>query len=175
MALQLIARRLPDQCILQVHNPFSPVPGVTWLSLAIRVFLCWFENHSAFLKDGVVHEVIGKGKKETPIAEWLQAYRRKVRVYDPGRPLVIPEKVGLITGRIRYGHLDLIQILLYLIRSRWFGIAREWNGRDGVKLWPGVICSEYLGLAMREPKAWLITPADVPAIAGVKYLFSFET
>lgn len=159
------------------------------LSLFIRIF-CYGLNHTAIEKNGIVHEMVGSGfrwsirkllgkpvsykanegsgYKTTPLAEWLKHSNRRVVEMRPKNELVIPE---VTQG---YGFLDLIQILLHIIRRRWFLIGHDWNGADGCRLWQGDFCSEFVGKALGHKTPHNLTPMDIRLLPELEFVQEFE-
>ncbi|NEM96164.1 hypothetical protein [Pontibacter burrus] len=138
------------------------------LSLLIRM-LTYGPNHAAILVDGKVQELVGSGYKETDFEQWKAMKRRQVKVYEPLVPLVdVPVHGG-------YGFLDLLQFGLHIVRRKWLLIGHDWNGKDGVRLWPGLFCSEYVGLCLGRKDAHLLAPADLEKLPELRYVETFTT
>lgn len=155
--------------VLLVHNRFSLWQPITWLGFIIRVVTCSKWNHAAILHNGYVWESVGRGIICTPYGEWEAKANRTVLVMKPKDPINIRLRVG------NYGFLDLLQIFLHIIRTKWIGIGNDWNGESGTKLWKGFICSEFVGLSLGAPKAYLLTPADILHLPGLTIEKEFET
>jgi hypothetical protein len=177
--------------ILLVFNPFSIKQPVTLLSFIIRVVTCSKWNHAAILQGGYVHEMTGtsfrwlikkllgmkvsyapnegSGYTVTKWDKWYSKTGRTVAQFKPKVPVKIPY---LQEG---YGFLDLIQILLHLIRTRWQGKAESWDGVRGTRLWKGTFCSELAGIALGCKDAHLLTPADLAFLPELEYEREYET
>lgn len=160
------------------------------LSLLIRVFT-YGPNHAVILLDGKVHEMVGSswrwtlkrilgkpvscapnqgcGYKVTPFDEWFKLANREVIEFRPLVPVVIPE---VDKG---YGFLDLLQIFLHIIRKKWFLIGHKWNGRDGTRIWQGIFCSEFIGLALGRSDAHILAPADLQLLPELEFIGEFST
>jgi hypothetical protein len=150
--------------VLLVHNHVSGHP-VTWLSFLIRVVTCSKWNHVAleFTYQGQrqVVESIGKGVICTPWEEWFTHARRIVKPMSrAGLEVAADVLLGDLVGQ-PYGFLDLMQLFLHLVRTRWLGSSRSWNGRDGVFGRPGLFCSELVALLLGYPAPHLVTPGDL--------------
>ena len=124
-------------------------------------------NHAAILKDGMVHEMIGKGKVVTPYEEWLLKTNRLVYEYKPLVAVKLPKK------DLPYGYWDLIPVGLNLL---WYKITgkRLWNGEDMV-IKEGYFCSEYIAVALGLDKAYLHTPVSLMKIDELKLVSTFKT
>lgn len=175
--------------ILLIYNRFTWKP-VTLLSFIIRV-LTYGPNHAAEKRGNEVHEMVGSdlwwtikklvglpvsyepnkgcGYKVTPWEEWISSTPRIVRVY---KPMVELKAVDVKEG---YGFLDLIQFFLYIIRRKWLLIGNDWNGKDGVRIWSGLFCSELMGKRVGRKDAHLLAPADLQHIPELKFEYEFET
>jgi len=153
--------------VLLISNSIDWNP-LHWLSLLIRIFT-YGPNHAALLEHGLVKEMVGSGYKETPLEEWLPMTRREVKVY---RPLVELQQVDISGG---YGFLDLVQFFLHIVRKKWLLRGNDWNGRDGVRLMPGVFCSEYIGLLLGREDAHLLAPADLQHVPELELELEFVT
>jgi hypothetical protein len=138
------------------------------LSLLIRM-VTYGPNHAAILRDGKVYEMVGSGLKVTPFADWKRLKRRQVKAYQPLFPL---QEVPVTGG---YGFLDLVQFFLHIVRRKWLLIGHDWNGKDGVRLWPGLFCSEYVGLALGRNDAHLLAPVDLASLPELVYVETFTT
>lgn len=175
--------------ILLVYNHWEWKP-LAILSLLIRIFT-YGPNHAVILKDGLVHEMVGSswiwmfkkifglpvscapnegcGYKVTPFDEWQSRASREIIEMQPVVPVIIPE---VDKG---YGFLDLLQIFFHIIRKKWFLIGNKWNGRDGTRIWPGIFCSEFIGMALGREDAHVLTPADLQYIPELVKVREFST
>lgn len=153
--------------VLIISNYLSRNP-ITWFSLLIRM-VTYGPNHAARYKDGYVFEMVGSGLKRTELGEWLGSAKRKVRVYIPTVTTTEPNLKG------GYGFLQIVQFFLHIVRRKWLLIGHDWNGRDGTKLLPGTFCSQYIGLYLGRPDAYLLAPVDLQQIPELKFEYEFET
>jgi hypothetical protein len=166
--------------ILAVHNKlrFSPV---TWLSLAIRVFTCSWINHIAIdytnnEGERKVLESLGEGVVEYSYEEWLKRSDRDVLELFVDEDIInVDLEAALDLKGSKYGFLDLVQILIWIIRTKWFGIGNNWNGIDGTILWKGIICSELGGILIKHKTPYLLMPSDFPYIQGIRVGEVFTT
>ncbi|WP_187261304.1 hypothetical protein [Pontibacter beigongshangensis] len=154
--------------VLLVSNHLTWNP-ITWLSFLIRVFTCSHVNHAAILHEGQVYEMVGKGLAVTPYEKWLTHTRREVVVMKPKVPVQLP------VVACGYGFLDLVQILLHIIRKKWLLRGNSWNGVSGTRLWSGLICSEYVGLALGKEKPHLVMPCDLLFAPELEFEKEFST
>jgi hypothetical protein len=152
--------------VLLIKNKLSLDP-ITWLGVIIRLFSPR-ANHAAILKNGKVYEMVGSGLKISHYDDWLNLCNRTVVMMKP----IVCMKLPIINGK--YGFLDLIQVGLNVIRKKlqW---GNTWNGKDGVRLWEGTICSEYVGLALGRKDAHILTPDDLFDINELQFEAQFET
>jgi hypothetical protein len=166
--------------ILGVHNKLRLAP-VTWLSFAIRVFTCSWINHIAidYTDDNGVRKVIestGGGVEEHLYEDWFGRSDRFVLELFVDEGVIETNLQGAINLLgTRYGTLDLVQILFWIIRTKWFGSDNDWNGVDGVGRWDGVICSELGGIVLRVSKSYLLLPRDFEYMRGLIKGQIFET
>ena len=145
------------------------------LSLLIRI-VGYGWNHVAREHNGVVYEMVGckfswivkrflgkqvsyapnegSGWTVTPLEEWLKKTKRKVIVLEALVPLVNRKRCA------GYAFLDLPQILLHIIRTKWLLIGHSWNGTSGTRLWKGEFCTEGVGLDYGLQDAHTMAPID---------------
>lgn len=175
--------------ILLVYNHWEWKP-LAVLSLLIRMFT-YGPNHAVILKDDYVHEMVGSsfiwaikrffkrpvscepnqgcGYKVTHLKDWLNLANREVIEMKP----LVPIQVPIVAEG--YGFFDLIQIFLHIVRKKWLLIGNNWNGKDGTRLWPGIFCSEFIGLALGRKDAHILTPADLQYIPELIKVREFST
>jgi hypothetical protein len=159
--------------ILAVHNKYRFMQPVTWLSLVIRAVTCSRINHIAieYTNDEGerrVIESIGKGVVDCSYEEWFTRSDREVLELFVDKDVIEVDLEGALKLKgDSYGFLDLIQILLWIIRTKWLGVGNDWNGVDGVYKWKGIICSELGGVVIKHPTPYLLMPSDFPFLKGI--------
>jgi hypothetical protein len=158
--------------ILGVHNKLRLSP-ITWLSLTIRIATCSWINHIAIdytndKGERRVIESLGEGVVDYPYEEWLTRSDRYVLELFVDEDIIDIDLDAVISLRgEKYGFLDLVQILIWIIRTKWFGLGHDWNGEDGTNLWKGIVCSELGGVLIKHKTPHLLMPSDFPFIQGI--------
>jgi hypothetical protein len=158
--------------ILGVHNKLRLSP-ITWLSLAIRIATCSWINHIAidYTNDNGERRVIeslGEGVVDFPYEEWLTRSDRYVLELFVDEDVIDVNLDGVLALKgEKYGFLDLVQILFWIIRTKWFGVGHDWNGEDGTGIWDGIICSELGGVLINHHAPYLLMPSDFPFLNGI--------
>lgn len=154
----------PRLKVLLIHNRFRWYSIITWLSLLIRVFTCSKWNHTAIEYSDetgtFIIESVGKGVIVTRGLDWLHKSDRIVLPLSlaiDANPREIFERAKALEGK-GYGFFDLVQILLHIIRTKWFASGNSWNGKDGVLGLEGWFCSELTSHAVSIPDAHLVVP-----------------
>lgn len=159
--------------VLVVSNRFW-FHYVYLFSLSIKAFQWllgfkhWEYNHALRVKGGYTVEMLGNGRNVEPIGDWIAKQRRKVIVLKPKQPFTEVEAMP-------YGYADIPQIILHYVRKNVLKRGNTWNGRDGVKRWPGYFCSEEVSLACGMEKAHLSLPCQIPAFDCLELVGEIET
>lgn len=128
----------------------------------------WRYNHALRVVDGYTIEMLGNGRNSEPIEQWVAKQKRKVKVYRPVQPFREVEAMP-------YGYADILQIVLHYFRKNIIKRGNSWNGRDGVKKWPGYFCSEEIGRACGIENPHVLLPCQIPAMECLEYVGEFET
>lgn len=179
----------PQDSVLLIYNHWE-WKATDPLSLSIRM-VTYGPNHTARRRGDKVHEMVGSslwwvikkalrfkvsyepnegsGYRVTPYDEWLKSATREVIEMEPVVPMDEP------TGGEGYGYLDLIQIFLHIVRTKWLLVGNKWNGKDGCRLWPGTTCAEYVAKALGRLDAHILTPADLQHIPELRKIGEFST
>lgn len=174
MSQPLQSQLKTGEWVLVVSNKawFSPV---YLFSLAIKAFQFLIDgrrnhqfNHAARVKDGVVIEMLGNGRNEAPVTEWLNRQNRMVAVMKPNVPFVaVPIKP--------YGYFDIPQLVLSWIRKK-LGFGNTWNGKDGVRAkHEGFFCSEEIALALGRENAHVALPSHILDFEELELIGIIET
>ena len=159
--------------VLVVSNRFW-FHYVYLFSLSIKVFQKLLRlhhsdyNHALRVKDGYTIEMLGNGRNVEPVEQWIRKQRRKVIVLKPKQPFKEVEAMP-------YGYADIVQIVLHYLRKNVLKRGNSWNGKDGVKRWPGYFCSEEVSLACGMEKAYLSLPCQIPGFDCLEVVGTFET
>jgi len=139
--------------ILLVHNRFSLLSPITWLSLFIRIFTCSKWNHIAVEHPGGVVESVAKGVTPKTKEAWLKHSDRIVQELHYDGPLAV--ELAKLQGK-PYGLFDLLRICWHIVRVKWFGVdvaKVPHNSR-------GFVCSELAAVLLGLEHPHLVTPAD---------------
>lgn len=147
--------------ILLVHNKFSWVKPLTWLSLIIRMVTCSKWNHVAILIDNKVLESKGNGVHISDYDDWFKHSNRVVLPMTPDKVDMNNYELMIKAEGLTYGFLDLFERFRRIVSTKWIGNNTFVNHNH-----KGLVCSDLACILLGIPEIYM--PSELEFYPGLK-------